>query len=166
MMPAFSNSSSSPPPRPQIIAFLGGLHHSGLFRPSLIVCPATVLRQWLRELRAWYPLFRQAHARERSLGCAWLRMSAALLPALWPSLWCVMEQAKPVVNQAGPAGLAGCRVAILHESVRSGATSGARPSKRQLIQDIAQVGLHPVCLKGVLPGRFWRAGTQAMSLQQ
>jgi DNA excision repair protein ERCC-6 len=24
----------------------------------LIVCPATVLRQWVRELRAWYPRLR------------------------------------------------------------------------------------------------------------
>lgn len=49
---------SPPPPQGlgktiQVISFLAGLHHSGLFRPSLIVCPATVLRQWLRELRAW-----------------------------------------------------------------------------------------------------------------
>lgn len=44
----------------QVIAFLGGLHHSGLFRPTLIVCPATVLNQWLRELRTWYPPFRVA----------------------------------------------------------------------------------------------------------
>lgn len=44
----------------QIIAFLAGLHHSGMFRPSLIICPATVLRQWLRELRTWYPPFRVA----------------------------------------------------------------------------------------------------------
>ena len=42
----------------QIIAFLASLHHSGLFQPSLIVCPATVLNQWLREFRAWYPPFR------------------------------------------------------------------------------------------------------------
>ncbi|CAG9466591.1 unnamed protein product [Pedinophyceae sp. YPF-701] len=42
----------------QLAAFLGALHHSGLFRPSLIVCPATVLRQWMRELHEWYPLFR------------------------------------------------------------------------------------------------------------
>jgi DNA excision repair protein ERCC-6 len=42
----------------QIAVFLAGLHHSGLFRPSIIVCPATVLRQWLRELRLWYPPFR------------------------------------------------------------------------------------------------------------
>ena len=45
-------------PAPKVIAYLAGLHHSGLWRPSLIVCPATVLRQWLRELRAWYPPLR------------------------------------------------------------------------------------------------------------
>ena len=42
----------------QIAAFLAGLHHSGMFKPTLIVCPATMLRQWLRELREWYPPFR------------------------------------------------------------------------------------------------------------
>jgi hypothetical protein len=41
-----------------VIAYLAGLHASGLYRPSLIVAPATVLRQWLRELRVWYPPFR------------------------------------------------------------------------------------------------------------
>lgn len=44
----------------QLVAFLAGLHHSDKFRASLIVCPATVMRQWLRELRAWYPPFRVA----------------------------------------------------------------------------------------------------------
>lgn len=44
----------------QLAAFLAGLHHSGKFKASLIVCPATVLRQWLRELRLWYPPFRVA----------------------------------------------------------------------------------------------------------
>lgn len=73
----------------QVIAFLAGLHHSGLFRPSLIVCPATVLRQWLRELRSWWPLF---------------------------------------------------RVALLHDSARSGAAGGGRPSRARIIRDIAQVG--------------------------
>ncbi|KAK9827355.1 hypothetical protein WJX81_000181 [Elliptochloris bilobata] len=44
----------------QVAAFLAGLHHSRRFRPSIVVCPATVLRQWLRELRCWYPPFRVA----------------------------------------------------------------------------------------------------------
>uniref|UniRef100_A0A061RWX5 DNA excision repair protein ERCC-6 n=2 Tax=Tetraselmis sp. GSL018 TaxID=582737 RepID=A0A061RWX5_9CHLO len=42
----------------QVIAFLAGLHRSGKLGPSLVVAPATVLRQWLLEFRAWYPLFR------------------------------------------------------------------------------------------------------------
>ena len=44
----------------QLAAFLAGLHFSKKFKASLIVCPATVLRQWLRELRLWYPEFRVA----------------------------------------------------------------------------------------------------------
>lgn len=42
----------------QVIAYLAGLHYSGMFRPSLVVCPATVMRQWMRELRVWYPPLR------------------------------------------------------------------------------------------------------------
>lgn len=41
----------------QVAAFLAGLHHSGLFQPSIVVCPASVLRQWSNELRRWYPPF-------------------------------------------------------------------------------------------------------------
>lgn len=37
----------------QVIAYLAGLHASGLWRPTLVVAPATVLRQWMTELRAW-----------------------------------------------------------------------------------------------------------------
>lgn len=42
----------------QVIAYLAGLHHSGLWKPSLVVAPATVLRQWMNELRIWYPPLR------------------------------------------------------------------------------------------------------------
>jgi DNA excision repair protein ERCC-6 len=38
----------------QVAAFLCALEHSGLYQPTLILCPATMLRQWRRELRAWY----------------------------------------------------------------------------------------------------------------
>lgn len=37
----------------QVIAYLAGLHASGKWRPSLVVAPATVLRQWMTELRTW-----------------------------------------------------------------------------------------------------------------
>eukprot|EP00793_Prasinoderma_coloniale_P004070 PRCOL_00006245-RA len=44
----------------QMASFLGGLHRSGKYKPSIIVCPATILRQWLRELRTWHPAFKVA----------------------------------------------------------------------------------------------------------
>lgn len=54
----------------QVIAFLAGLQYTGLYRPSLIVCPATVLRQWMREVRRWAPAFRvvMLHDSARSPG--------------------------------------------------------------------------------------------------
>jgi DNA excision repair protein ERCC-6 len=43
----------------QIIAFLAALHNSGFHRqPTLILCPATVMVQWLEEIHKWYPAFR------------------------------------------------------------------------------------------------------------
>ncbi|GLH06103.1 ATP-dependent helicase brm [Gryllus bimaculatus] len=53
----------------QIISFLAGLSHSRLmsrhkgFRglgPTLIVCPTTVLHQWVSEFHTWWPPFRVA----------------------------------------------------------------------------------------------------------
>ncbi|XP_047959154.1 protein CHROMATIN REMODELING 8 isoform X1 [Salvia hispanica] len=41
----------------QILAFLGSLHFSGLYKPSIIICPVTLLRQWKREAKKWYPDF-------------------------------------------------------------------------------------------------------------
>lgn len=43
----------------QIIAFLASLHHSGALEgPVLIVCPATVMKQWCNEIHQWWPPFR------------------------------------------------------------------------------------------------------------
>ncbi|XP_021935615.1 DNA excision repair protein ERCC-6-like isoform X3 [Zootermopsis nevadensis] len=53
----------------EVIAFLAGLNYSkllsrhGSFRgvgPSLIVCPTTVMHQWVREFHLWWPYFRVA----------------------------------------------------------------------------------------------------------
>ena len=71
----------------QITAFLAGLHHSGLFKPSLIVCPATMLRQWLREIREWYPSFRVAilHESARSKNSSFSRSQVVARIASAPS---------------------------------------------------------------------------------
>lgn len=46
----------------QVAAFLAGLHYSGMLkkRPALIVCPATVMSQWVTELHQWWPPLRVA----------------------------------------------------------------------------------------------------------
>ncbi|XP_058197146.1 protein CHROMATIN REMODELING 8 [Rhododendron vialii] len=41
----------------QVLSFLGALHFSNLYKPSIIVCPVTLLRQWKREAQKWYPNF-------------------------------------------------------------------------------------------------------------
>lgn len=44
----------------QIIAFLAGLHYSGKLekKPVLIVCPTTVMTQWVNEFHVWWPPLR------------------------------------------------------------------------------------------------------------
>ncbi|KAJ2783917.1 DNA repair protein rhp26, partial [Coemansia javaensis] len=61
----------------QVAAFLGSLYHSRLLgRASIIVCPATLMRQWVRELHAWWPVLRVAilhgtgHAMRTAAGTA------------------------------------------------------------------------------------------------
>ncbi|KAJ2822326.1 DNA repair protein rhp26, partial [Coemansia erecta] len=45
----------------QTAAFLAALYHSKMLpHPSIIVCPATLMRQWVRELHAWWPVLRVA----------------------------------------------------------------------------------------------------------
>ncbi|MBA0763965.1 hypothetical protein Gotri_013354 [Gossypium trilobum] len=41
----------------QVLSFLGALHFSNMYEPSIVVCPLTLLRQWKREARRWYPKF-------------------------------------------------------------------------------------------------------------
>lgn len=45
----------------QIIAFLAGMHHSKkLDKPVIVVCPATVMKQWVNEFHSWWPALRVA----------------------------------------------------------------------------------------------------------
>lgn len=41
----------------QVISFLGALHFSKMYKPSIVICPVTLLRQWKREAQKWYPSF-------------------------------------------------------------------------------------------------------------
>ncbi|KAK4619413.1 DNA repair protein rhp26 [Fulvia fulva] len=43
----------------QIISFLAGLHYSGkVDKPIIVVCPATVMKQWVNEFHRWWPPLR------------------------------------------------------------------------------------------------------------
>jgi SNF2 family DNA or RNA helicase len=37
---------------------LSNLDNRGEYKPSLVVTPATVMRQWVREFHEWWPAFR------------------------------------------------------------------------------------------------------------
>ncbi|CAN8241100.1 unnamed protein product [Cochlearia groenlandica] len=41
----------------QVLSFLGSLHFSKMYNPSIVICPVTLLRQWRREAQKWYPDF-------------------------------------------------------------------------------------------------------------
>ncbi|CAO2185215.1 unnamed protein product [Urochloa humidicola] len=42
----------------QVLTFLGSLHNSGMYKPSIVICPVTLLQQWQREANRWYPKFK------------------------------------------------------------------------------------------------------------
>ena len=43
----------------QIISFLAGLHYSKMLdKPVIVVCPATVMKQWSNEFHTWWPALR------------------------------------------------------------------------------------------------------------
>ncbi|KAJ1914656.1 DNA repair protein rhp26 [Mycoemilia scoparia] len=43
----------------QLVAFVGSLYHSKLLdKPSIVVCPATLMRQWVMEFHRWWPALR------------------------------------------------------------------------------------------------------------
>ncbi|XP_039133395.1 DNA excision repair protein CSB [Dioscorea cayenensis subsp. rotundata] len=42
----------------QVISFLAALHYSKMYMPSIVICPVTLLRQWQREAKKWYPKFK------------------------------------------------------------------------------------------------------------
>ncbi|KAJ3360588.1 hypothetical protein HDU91_004503 [Kappamyces sp. JEL0680] len=72
----------------QIIAFLASLGYSKkLDGPILIVCPATVLRQWVQEFHKWWPPFRVAilHSSGSGMASAGARLALSSDGEEWDS---------------------------------------------------------------------------------
>lgn len=88
----------------QIVSFIAGLHYSGLLdKPVIIVCPATVMKQWVNEFHRWWPALRVVIL--HSIGSG---MDAAKESKLEDSLEDSeggSAQLKGVQQQAGAAGV-------------------------------------------------------------
>nr|POE78661.1 dna repair protein rhp26 [Quercus suber] len=63
----------------QAISFLAGLHYSGkLTKPIIIVCPATVMKQWVNEFHRWWPPLRVSILHTSGSGMLDLRHEASI----------------------------------------------------------------------------------------
>lgn len=87
----------------QIVSFIAGLHYSGLLdKPVIIVCPATVMKQWVNEFHRWWPALRVVIL--HSIGSG---MDEAKMSKLENSLENLEggSDLKGVKQQAGAAGI-------------------------------------------------------------
>ncbi|PWY75536.1 DNA repair protein Rhp26/Rad26 [Aspergillus heteromorphus CBS 117.55] len=72
----------------QVIAFLAGLHYSKkLTRPAIVVCPATVMKQWVNEFHRWWPPFRVSILHTSGSGMVNIRNESSREDALLSETW-------------------------------------------------------------------------------
>lgn len=72
----------------QVIAFLAGLHYSGLLdHPVIVVCPATVMKQWVNEFHRWWPPFRVAILHASGTGMINLKRESTHEDELLTQMW-------------------------------------------------------------------------------
>ncbi|GES59966.1 DNA repair protein Rhp26/Rad26 [Aspergillus terreus] len=72
----------------QVIAFLAGLHYSKkLTKPAIVVCPATVMKQWVTEFHTWWPAFRVSILHTSGSGMVNIRNESRREEALLSQTW-------------------------------------------------------------------------------
>ncbi|PGH29773.1 DNA excision repair protein ERCC-6 [[Emmonsia] crescens] len=72
----------------QVIAFLAGLHHSKkLTKPVIVVCPPTVMKQWVNEFHRWWAPFRVSILHTSGSGMINLRNESYADARLDSQLW-------------------------------------------------------------------------------
>lgn len=72
----------------QIIAFLAGLQYSKkLDKPVIVVCPATVMKQWVNEFHRWWPPFRVTILHSSGSGMINLRSESTKEDQLLDVMW-------------------------------------------------------------------------------
>ncbi|OJD19026.1 hypothetical protein AJ78_00977 [Emergomyces pasteurianus Ep9510] len=72
----------------QVIAFLAGLHHSKkLTKPAIVVCPPTVMKQWVNEFHRWWAPFRVSVLHTSGSGMINLRRESYADARLESQIW-------------------------------------------------------------------------------
>lgn len=81
----------------QIIAFLAGLHYSKkLTGPIIVVCPATVMKQWVNEFHRWWPPFRVTILHSSGSGMINLRSETSKEEDLLAQMWDPLHRHQPL----------------------------------------------------------------------
>ncbi|OAL38319.1 hypothetical protein AYO20_02378 [Fonsecaea nubica] len=81
----------------QIIAFLAGLHYSKkLDKPIIVVCPATVMKQWVNEFHRWWPPFRVTILHSSGSGMVNLRNESSKEDRLLDIEWDPTRRQQPL----------------------------------------------------------------------
>lgn len=81
----------------QIISFLAGLHYSRkLDKPIIVVCPATVMKQWVNEFHRWWPPFRVTILHSSGSGMVNVRNEATKEDRLLDLEWDPDRRNKPL----------------------------------------------------------------------
>jgi DNA excision repair protein ERCC-6 len=81
----------------QVIAFLAGLHYSKkLTGPIIVVCPATVMKQWVNEFHRWWPPFRVTILHSSGSGMINLRSETSKEEDLLGQMWDPSRRYQPL----------------------------------------------------------------------
>lgn len=83
----------------QIIAFLAGMHHSGkLDKPVIVVCPATVMKQWVNEFHTWWPALRVAILHSSGSGMINVQSESTREDKMLDEIWDPTKRNQPMTQ--------------------------------------------------------------------
>lgn len=83
----------------QIIAFLAGMHHSKkLDKPVIVVCPATVMKQWVNEFHSWWPALRVAILHSSGSGMINVQSESTREDKMLDEIWDPTRKKQPLTQ--------------------------------------------------------------------
>lgn len=83
----------------QIIAFLAGMHHSRkLDKPVIVVCPATVMKQWVNEFHSWWPALRVAILHSSGSGMINVQSESTQEDKMLDEIWDPTRKKQPLTQ--------------------------------------------------------------------